>query len=330
MSIATILSKALPTPRRLLVGALISGLCLVSLPSLAAGAQPTPVVEHHTITIEGIDVFYRTAGPPGAPVILLLHGFPSSSHMFRNLIPRLADRYRVIAPDYPGFGESAQPSLEAFPYTFEAIANIIDRFTQAVGAKRYFLYMQDYGGPVGFRLALKHPERVQGLIIQNAVANAEGWDPEIVKIFLPFWQNRTAETEKPIRAFLSAETTTFQYRHGATRLNRLQPEAWVYDQAKLDRPGNADIQTKILFNYQDNLTQYPNWRDYLKGKQPAMLIAWGKNDPFFNVKAVDFYKSVVPKAEIHLFDAGHFALETHSHEISSTILNFLDRRTKAK
>ena len=306
------------------------------LTMVLAVAHSSPVhaadnpVQNRTVKIDGVDIFYREAGPKGAPVVLLLHGFPSSSHMFRALIPALADKYRVLAPDYPGFGESGVPALSQFPYTFEAFADLMARFTEAVGAKSYFLYIQDYGGPIGFRLAVKHPERVRGFIVQNAVANVEGWNPDVVKTFAPFWQNRNADSEKPIRSFLTAETTKFQYTQGSTRSERLQPEAWTYDQAKLDRPGIAEIQTQILFNYQDNVANYPKWQEYLRAKRPPMLIVWGKNDPFFTLKGVDYFKAQVPSAEIHLFDAGHFALETHAGDIAGRIKPFLARNAKQK
>ncbi len=291
-----------------------------------ASAQPSyPWIENHTVKLGDVDIFYREAGPKDAPVVLLLHGFPSSSHMFRDLIPQLAANHRVIAPDYPGFGQSSAPGLSQFPYTFAAIADVIDRFTTAVGAQSYVIYMQDYGGPVGLRLALKHPERVRGFIVQNAVANVEGWNPDVVKNFAPFWQDRNAETEKPIRAFMQPETTKFQYTHGASRPERLSPAAWVHDQAGLDRPGNAELQAELLYNYQDNVAQYPQWRDYLVREQPPMLIVWGRNDPLFITGGVDYYKSLLPKAEAHFYDAGHFALETHVDEIAAEIRAFLGR-----
>lgn len=296
--------------------------------SPANAAAPTKTV-HKTVKINGLDIFYREAGPKDAPVLLLLHGFPSSSHMFRDLIPQLAGQYRVIAPDYPGFGNSSAPDLADFPYTFDAITNVVDAFTQAVGAKRYVIYMQDYGGPVGFRLALKHPERVRGFVIQNAVANVEGWNPDVVKQFAPFWQNRNAETEAPLRNFLKAETTKFQYTHGATRAERLNPDAWTHDQAGLDRAGNDILQLQMLWNYQDNVAQYAKWADYLKARQPPILIVWGKNDPFFVQAGVDYFKTLVPQTEVHLFDAGHFALETHRDEIARDILTFVGSLPKA-
>lgn len=298
-------------------------------PSLAFSAENNQVLSRAT-TVNGLDIFYREAGPKNAPTILLLHGFPTSSHMFRNLIPLLSSQYHVIAPDYPGFGESAVPALAEFPYTFGAYAELIDGFTQAVGLKSYFIYMQDYGGPVGLRLAVKHPERVRGLIIQNAVASVDSWNPDVVKNFAPFWQNRNAETEKPIRGFLTADTTRFQYAHGSARAENLQPEAWVYDQAKLDRPGVADIQTQILFNYQDNVAQYPKWQEYLQARQPPALIVWGKNDPFFTLKGVEYFKAQLPKVEVELYDAGHFALETHAREIGARVLTFLARHAGKK
>lgn len=313
--------------RNLLVGGTIlaAATALPSLPAAAAApaSRADQQVRYKTVTIDGIEIFYREAGAADRPVVLLLHGFPSSSHMFRNLIPLLAAQYRVLAPDYPGFGQSAQPSLTAFPYSFAAMADLVDRFTQTVGAQRYTIYMQDYGGPVGLRLAVKHPERVRGFIVQNAVASVESWNPDVVKNFAPFWQNRTPETQAPLRSFLAAATTKFQYTHGATRANRLSPDAWVHDQAGLDRPGNDAVQLEMLFNYRDNVAQYPVWRDYLQKNQPPMLIAWGKNDPFFAPAGITYFKSLLPKAQTHLFEAGHFALETHAPEIGALALRFL-------
>lgn len=297
-------------------------------PRFPADASPAAAgveARFASVRVDGLEVFYREAGPKDAPTLLLLHGFPSSSHMFRELIPVLATAYRVIAPDYPGFGQSAQPTPAEFPYTFEALADIVDKFADAVGAQRYFLYMQDYGGPIGFRLAARRPERILGLIIQNAVANVEGWNEDVVKQFAPFWRSRDAETEKPIRALLTPETTKYQYMHGATRADRVAPESWIVDQAGLDRSGNDAVQLELLFNYQDNVAQYPAWRRYLETRQPPTLIVWGRNDPFFVEKGVDYFKTCLPNAEVHLFDAGHFALETHGREIASRILDFAGR-----
>ncbi|MCA3263426.1 MAG: alpha/beta hydrolase [Telmatospirillum sp.] len=282
-------------------------------------------VRYKTVTLDGIEIFYREAGAADRPVLLLLHGFPSSSHMFRTLIPQLSAAYRVIAPDYPGFGQSSQPAIGAFPYNFAAMADLVDRFTQAVGAKSYAIYMQDYGGPVGFRLALKHPERVRAFIVQNAVASVESWNPDVVKDIAPFWQARNAASEAPVRALLAAATTKFQYTHGAARSDRLSPDAWIHDQAGLDRPGNDAVQLEMLYNYRDNVAQYPAWRDYLAKNQPPMLIVWGKNDPFFREAGIDYFKGLLPKAEIHRFDAGHFALETHASEIAGRMRAFLGK-----
>lgn len=295
-----------------------------SAPTLPGHVQ----VLSKTAKIEGLDIFYRSAGPEDAPVILLLHGFPSSSHMFRDLIPLLAARYRVIAPDYPGFGYSSAPAASAFPYSFEKLADIVEGLIEALGLTRYALYMQDYGGPVGFRLALRRPERVGGLIIQNAVANEAGWNPDIVAQMKPFWSNRDAETEKPFSDLLLPETTRFQYMHGASRSERLSPDAWTVDQAGLDRPGNREIQLRLLHDYQSNFAAYPAWQAYLRTHQPHALIVWGKSDPFFTLAGVDYLKAQLPAAEAHLYDAGHFALETHAEDIAERILSFMERVMK--
>lgn len=288
----------------------------------AAGLAP---VNCRSATIAGVDVFYREAGPQDAPALLLLHGFPSSSHMFRDLMPLLAGRYRVIAPDYPGFGHSSAPTPAEFDYRFDRLADVVEGLVDRLGLKSYVLYLQDYGGPVGFRLALRRPERVRGLIVQNAVANAEGWSPEVTGPMAPFWRERNAETEKPFVDLLKPETTRFQYSHGASRAERLSPDAWTMDQAGLDRPGNREIQLRLLHDYQSNFAAYPAWQRYLAERQPPMLIVWGRNDPFFTLQAVDYFKSQVPAADVHLFDAGHFALETHAGEIAGCIDDFMAR-----
>ena len=318
------------TRRSLLAAATLA----VTLPAFAGAATESeaavPVEVHYkTVTVDGIEIFYREAGAADRPVVLLLHGFPSSSHMFRNLIPRLADKYRVLAPDYPGFGDSAQPALGAFPYPFEALARIVERFTHAVGASRYTIYMQDYGGPVGLRLALADPARVRGFIVQNAVVTADSWNPDVVKDAGPFWRNRTPETEAPMRGLLKPETTKFQYTHGAARVDRLSPDGWRHDQAGLDRPGNDLVQLQLLHDYQTNIALYPAWQNYLATRKPPMLIVWGKNDPFFLPVAVDRFTALVPGAQAHLSDAGHFALETHAPEIAARIRTFLAALDKA-
>lgn len=296
--------------------------------STKSAEAPRPVT-FHTAKVKGLDIFYREAGSKNAPTVLLLHGFPSSSHMFRDLIPLLAARYHVVAPDYPGFGHSSAPSVESFNYTFTNLADVIEEFTQTIGLKSYILYMQDYGGPIGLRLALKHPQKVRGLVVQNAVTTVEGWNPDVVSAFKPAWENRTLETEKPLRAAFSADGTKFQYLHGVARTDRINPDAWVYDQALLDRPGNDKIQVELLYQYQDNVAQYPKWQEYLRATQPPVLVVWGNNDPFFTTKGRDAFKTLVPSAEVHAYDAGHFALETHAGEIAAAMLEFLDRLPKS-
>lgn len=304
---------------------LVTALAVVSaIASPAHAAQTT----YQSSTVDGINIFYREAGPKDAPTVLLLHGFPSSSHMFRNLIPQLAEHYHVVAPDYPGFGYSDQPTLKQFPYSFQALADLMDHFTQNIGLQNYVIYMQDYGGPVGFRLAVKHPERVRGMIVQNATIAAEGWNPDVTKPFGLFWKNRSAKTEAPMRAFLKAETTKWQYTQGEADQNALNPDAWTHDQIALDRKGNDKIQLQYLWNYQDNLAQYPVWQEYLKNNQPPLLIVWGKNDPFFTLAGVEKLKALDSKAETHLYEAGHFALESHGEEIAATINAFLSANTK--
>lgn len=300
---------------------------LHTTPSARADTAPgANVVAHRTARIGALDIFYREAGPKDAPVVVLLHGFPTSSFMFRDLIPRLADRFRVIAPDYPGFGFSSAPAPDAFPYTFDAFAVVIDSLLESLGIQRYALYMQDYGGPVGFRLALRHPERVSGLIVQNAVANLEGFQADAAALFGPYWQSRNAETEGAMRRLIAAETTRFQYEHGAgDRADRVSPDAWHHDQALLDRPGNDAIQLELFHRYQENVGAYPAWQTYLVTRRPPTLVVWGNNDPFFTTAGRDLFKTLVPDAEVHAYDAGHFALETHGAEIGEAIRGFLAR-----
>ncbi len=292
--------------------------------SLIAGAVSAEPVTFHTVKIQGLDIFYREAGPANAPTVILLHGFPSSSHMFRDLIPLLSDKYHVIAPDYPGFGQSSAPLVTEYAYNFANLAGVMDEFITTVGLHNYVLYMQDYGGPIGMRLATKHPEEVRGLVVQNAVVNVEGWNPDIVGAFGPAWQNRTPETEKPLRGAFTAEATKFQYTHGVSRTDRINPDAWVYDQALLDRPGNAEVQVELLYQYQDNVAHYPEWQEFLKTKQPPLLVEWGNSDPFFTLAGRDEFKALVPSAVVHSYDAGHFALETHAPEIAAEMRTFLD------
>ncbi|MGH9632472.1 MAG: alpha/beta fold hydrolase [Bryobacteraceae bacterium] len=297
------------------------------VPGLASDATATTSVarvHYRTIQVDGVDVFYREAGPDHAPALLLLHGFPTSSHMFRELIPRLADRYRVIAPDYPGFGYSAVPDRGAFAYTFENMALVIDRFTQAIGLDRYGLYVMDYGAPVGYRLALAHPDRVTSLIVQNGNAYEEGlgefWAP--VK---KYWQDRTKQNRDALRALLKPESTRWQYTNGVADTSLLSPDTWSLDQAGLDRAGNDEIQLDLFYDYRSNVPLYPRFQQYFRDYQPPALVIWGKNDAIFLADGATPYRRDLPKAEIHLLDTGHFALETHSYQIGCLIQDFLAR-----
>ncbi|WP_288960949.1 alpha/beta hydrolase [uncultured Sulfitobacter sp.] len=300
--------------------ALAAALALPLLASAAVAGDPASwPVSYRSADIGGLSIAYREAGPPDAPVMLLLHGFPASSHMFRDLIPEIAGSYRVIAPDYPGFGQSAAPAAEHYDYDFATLAETMNAFVETLGLQDYTLYMQDYGGPVGLRLAVSHPDRIAGLVFQNATVHAEGWSAEVVAQLSPYWSERTPETEAPVRGFLAPETTRWQYEQGSTRRDRLSPDAWVVDQAGLDRPGNDAIQLEYLWNYRDNVASYPAWQAYLAREQPPTLIVWGANDPFFTMDAVTGLQALLPDAETRLLDAGHFALETHAPEIGAAI-----------
>ena len=310
------MKNILPTASVLL--ALSSGLSGVA-------AEPVSQITYGSVQIGQTSVFYREAGPKSAQTILLLHGFPSSSHMFRDLIPELATNYHVIAPDYPGFGQSSSPDADIYDYDFETLSETIADLTNKLEIPSYTLFMQDFGGPVGFRLALSDPAKIDGLIIQNATIHAEGWNPDIVGQFVPFWENRTSETEAPLRAFFSPETTKWQYTHGASLKQRINPDAWVSDQAGLDRPGNHEIQLEYLWNYRDNVAQYPAWQAYLAENRPDTLVVWGRNDPFFLIESVEAIQELVPEADVHFYDAGHFALETHAKEIAGAVNRFMAR-----
>lgn len=305
-------------------GAMLSGVTTAVLAhSALAGELPQPA--YRTADVDGLRIFYRVAGPAEAPVVLLLHGFPTSSHMYRDLIPRLAGRYRVIAPDYPGYGYSDAPSPRDFAYTFDHLAQVMNRFVQVVGARRYVLYAQDFGGPVGFRLAALHPERVAGLVVQNAVAHEEGLAPSM-DAARPFWRERTPATEAPMRAFLTAETTRFQFVHGARDPSRISPDAWTHAQSRLDRPGNDAIQLALLQDYGSNLQRYAEWQAYFRTHRPPTLVVWGRNDPFFTVEGAKAYARDIPGTETHILETGHFALEEEAPRIADLMLDFLERR----
>jgi len=284
----------------------------------------TPI-HYRQADIDGTGIFYREAGPADAPVILLLHGFPTSSHMFRNLIPALATHYRVIAPDYPGFGHSEAPERADFNYSFDTFADLIEKLTVQLGLDRYALYVFDYGAPVGFRLATRHPERVSALIVQNGNAYDEGiagfWDP-----IKAYWKSGAAPEREAIRWLTSLKATHWQYTHGVADVSRVSPDAWTHDQSLLDRPGNQEIQLDLFFDYRTNLPLYPQWQAYFRNHAPPTLVVWGKNDEIFVGAGAEPYRRDNPEAEIHLLDAGHFALETHGSEIAHLIGDFLDRR----
>jgi pimeloyl-ACP methyl ester carboxylesterase len=276
------------------------------------------------IAVDGNKVFYRTAGLKTAPAILLLHGFPASSHMFRNLIPALADGYYVVAPDLPGFGFSDAPDRERFRYTFENLAKVIDSFTERIGLDKYAIYVFDYGAPVGFRLALKHPERITAIISQNGNAYEEGlsdgWNP-----IQKYWQNPTAENRAALRGFLTPEATKWQYVHGVRDETLVAPEAYALDSALLARPGNDEIQLDLFLDYASNVALYPKFQEYFRTNRPPLLAVWGKNDPFFLQAGAEAFRRDNADAEVHLYDTGHFALETHHKQIAATIHDFLDR-----
>ncbi|WP_407935233.1 alpha/beta fold hydrolase [Cupriavidus plantarum] len=294
-------------------------------PARAGAAQAVPVIHYRTASIDGVNVFYREAGPANGPVVLLLHGFPTSSHMFRNLIPLLADRYRVIAPDYPGFGHSGMPDRAAFTYSFAHYADIIDKLTVMLRAPRYSMYVMDYGAPVGYRLAIAHPERVQALIVQNGNAYTEGlgafWDP-----IKAYWAEDTPARRDALAGLVTLETTKFQYTDGMSDLSRISPDNWTIDQALLDRPGNRDIQLDLFRDYGSNVPLYPKFQAFFRERKPPTLIVWGKNDKIFPESGAHPYKRDLPDAEMHLLDTGHFALEDKLDVMAPMIRGFLDRK----
>ncbi|GGA63964.1 hydrolase [Edaphobacter acidisoli] len=277
---------------------------------------------YHHATIRGHKMFYREGGLKTSPTIVLLHGFPSSSHMFRDLIPKLEGKFHIIAPDYIGFGYSDAPETREFEYTFDNLAAHVEELLfNDLGLKKFSIYVQDYGAPIGYRIASKHPDAIERIIVQNGNAYAEGigaaFDP-----MKPFWANRTAETEEPVRALLTLPTTIFQYTHGVKDVTRISPDAYTVDQHFLDRPGNDAIQLNLLHNYQTNLARYDEWHTFFRNKQPKTLIVWGKSDPFFTVEGAQAYLRDIPEAELHLLDTGHFALEDSSEFIAQKIVAF--------
>ena len=272
-----------------------------------------------------MEIFYREAGPKDAPAILLLHGFPTSSHMFRNLIPALADEYHVIAPDYPGFGNSSAPSVDAFDYSFDHLAQIIDKFTEAVGVSRFALYLQDYGAPIGFRIASAHPERITGLIIQNGNAYDEGLQ-EFWKPLKAFWQNQSAENQAALLPFFEIDATKWQWTHGVRDVSTISPDTWTIAQAGLDRPGNKAIQLQLFLSYRTNPPLYRDWQEYFRTHQPPALIVWGQNDVIFPPAGAEPYKRDLKQVDFNLLDTGHFALEEMGDVIAGKIRVFMRER----
>lgn len=290
----------------------------------------TAAVSYRTVNVDGVNIFYREAGPKDAPTILLLHGFPTSSQMFRNLIPLLADRYHVIAPDYPGYGQSDMPPMDKFTYSFDNLANTVDKFTAAVGVTKYAMYVQDYGAPVGFRLAAAHPDRVTAIVVQNGNAYNEGIDNEFWAPLKQYWADKSEANGAKLRPLFELGATKWQYTEGVRDVTRISPDAWTVDQAYMDRPGNKDIQLELFYSYGTNPSHYPEWQSYFRKYQPPMLIVWGKNDKIFPPAGAHPYLRDLPKAELHMLDTGHFALEEDSATIGSLMRTFLNRNLKQK
>ncbi|AXC15828.1 Alpha/beta hydrolase fold precursor [Acidisarcina polymorpha] len=288
-------------------------------------SDPASAVHYNTTRIGDVDVFYREAGAKDAPVLLLLHGFPTSSNMFRNLIPRLAGSFHVVAPDYPGYGFSGMPDRKEFPYTFENMTNIVEQLTLKLGLDKYSLYVMDYGAPIGYRLAIRHPEKVRGLVIQNGNAYEEGllefWDP-----IKQYWGEATHENRAALEYLTKPDATKWQYHNGVADTSLLDPTTWTLDQAGMDRPGNADIQLDMLYDYRTNVPLYPQFQKFFREYQPPALIVWGKKDYIFPAEGAAPYKRDLPNVETHLLDTGHFALETHGEEIASRIKDFFGQQ----
>jgi len=274
-------------------------------------------ITYRSTDVDGRKVFYREAGAPGAPKLLLLHGFPTSSHMFRDLIPQLADRFHIVAPDLPGFGQSDAPKAN----TFEALADTIERFTELVGFDRFIVYVFDYGAPTGFRLALRHPERIAGIISQNGNAYEEGlgdgWNP-----IRAYWQDASPANREALRSMLTPQTTYWQYTHGVADPTRVSPDGYTLDDHYLARDGNADVQLDLFGDYKSNVALYPAFQEYFRTQRPRFLAAWGRNDPFFLPPGAEAFRRDMPDARVTFFDTGHFALETHAAEIAAEIRNF--------
>src|SRR6185295_11257363 len=281
-------------------------------------------INYRTANVDGWKIFYREAGSKDAPTLLLLHGFPSAGHMFRDLIPHLVDRFHIVAPDLPGFGQSDMVARGMFTYTFDHIAEVIDRFTEVIGLKRFAIYVFDYGAPTGFRIAAKHPERITAIISQNGNAYEEslsdGWNP-----IRAYWQDASEKNREALRALLKPETTVWQYTHGVPDATKVSPDGYSLDNFYLSRPGADEVQLDLFGDYKSNIALYPAFQSYFRTHKPPFLAVWGKNDPFFLPPGAEAFKRDIPNATVRFFDTGHFALETHAAEIAAAIRDFLTR-----
>lgn len=279
---------------------------------------------YKTAQIDGLDIFYREAGPKDAPTTLLLHGFPTSSHMFRNLMMKLSDKFHLVAPDYPGFGNSSAPPTNIFDYTFDHLAEIMEKFIQHIQLRRFSMYLQDYGAPIGFRIATKHPDWIEALVIQNGNAYEEGlrdfWIP-----LKAYWKNRNKENEAALKKFLTIDATKWQYTHGVRNIETISPDNWLIDQPLLNRPSNDEIQLQLFYSYGSNPPLYPQWHEYFKRHQPPTLVVWGKNDQIFPADGAHPYKRDLRNIDFHLLDTGHFALEEEYELIAELVSNFFRR-----
>jgi pimeloyl-ACP methyl ester carboxylesterase len=284
-------------------------------------------IKYRSADVDGLKIFYREAGAANRPALLLLHGFPSAGHMFRDLIPHLADRFHIVAPDLPGFGQSDMPARSDFTYTFDNIAGVIDRFTEVIGLKRFAIYIFDYGAPTGLRIAVKHPDRITAIISQNGNAYeeglSEGWNP-----IRAYWQEPSPANRQALRAFLAPETTRWQYTHGVADETTVSPDGWSLDNFYLARPGADEIQLDLFGDYKSNVALYPAFQNYFRTHQPPLLAVWGRNDPFFLPPGAEAFKRDIPAAVVRFFDTGHFALETHAAEIAAAISEFLAATSK--
>jgi len=286
-------------------------------------------IKNQTISIDGQTIFYREAGDKeNAPTIILLHGFPTSSHMFRNIFPALADKFHLVAPDYPGFGYSSMPPVDKFEYTFDHLAEIVEKFITQIGLERYSLYVMDYGAPVGYRLAVKHPDKIEALIVQNGNAYDEGlgefWEP-----LRSYWNEPNEKNKNALKKFLTLEATRWQYTHGVKNENAISPDNWIHDQLLLDRPGNNEIQLQLFYDYKSNPPLYPQWQEYFRKYQPPTLVVWGRNDVIFTKEGAIPYQRDLKNVQIHLLNTGHFALEEEGELIAELILRFLLTHRKA-